>query len=1349
MPVATGGIITISGLYTIHTFLSDDDFTVLSPISCARLIIAGGGAGMSGGGGAGGVLPVTFSDFTVGIYPSVIGAGGVGGVNTNPSSHGGDGSNSTFNGDTAIGGGGGSGTNDPFGVGRNGGSGGGGGADGSANENGGTGTIGQGKNGGTNGGGANPLYPAGGGGGANAVGGNGTAPGNKGGDGGSGLASTVPGDAAFYGGGGGGGMYAGGLSAGGTGGGGAGSGSGNGTNGTANTGGGGGGAQNGGTSGNGGSGKIIVWYLTPVIPPTPNLDDQILREQVVNGRYKLEIAWGGNLTQTVSALGVRMASIYATGASDANYPSTKVIDGEEWHYDPTTDLYRNYWQKTGSSNSTYVTIYLGRQVTFNQLVIYFHPTLPGPAAFKVEGSNTSGTGPWTTIYSGAGTDPKVVMDLLSLSYTWLKFTPTSAGTDDTIRICELQVFNWIDESDNIVDKNPTKDGSEPAVTISVKGDNLQNALPTPSECSIELQNVDSRFSPTNSSSPIYGILQIDGQGSGIRSNVPVRVKVIASSIVGSFTKQVFFGFISNDDNPGGADGITLDDMAGTASIVAKSLFSRLTEPSNFNAMTNLNIPSGKTINVPVYEGANVEYIVKDIGVRSGIAWQDMSVQAINQGVPYMAFSQGVGQTMINQLLEALPFMRVYETYDPQWKLNFVNYGRTRTDISLVRQMTTSPGTVTVPKNMLCINSLNRMFIFDSNTAGTGNNRIWLWDMTRPTGGNSENDGVTQFGSNSALNTLRSVFAIGTTIYFVDSTGAVKHFDGSVSTLGSITSDGTFAGIDVGYNTFVTALNFGNFIYVVMSTGGGSNPCKLYVWDTTLAFATRVSVATLAHPMERARSNTGYGAVEPSGVAVDGTYFIYKYDERHINIWKHNGTPLATAYAGNNQDVSYFSATIIAGENYWNNAFAYSSTGLLGIAVAVHKVSGLFRHEIWTLDIASAYLAPSGNATYRGTIKDDTSDLIVEPGNGSGGFNDSFSILMNASYLYIQTVNYDAYVWDTNKDFSFLFQLGFNQPNGANFPPYQPSFQTVQQRPTSFGQTAAHVGPNINGIDSSSRIWYCKNGRTTPYGTFVGYNVQGAVVQDLTPDVSFSITDRFMINAVISRGNPIANRVKISSSAYALGTGTMALTSQSPDGIWVPSNKITYLSFPMTTLSWRGKGSNNARYFHCSSFNNPIPDDPTTTTTVTINGINYNISFFAFGDLGIMKIDTTGKVAIQIFGGVIWGQPVSQQLGGLVSLDVRDDASFRMYQREFLHEISNPAFNDYSFFQDILLNGKYAKPYIQAQDTPWYPIYTIGEIIQLTDSVTFLPATVFEVVEYMIQGYKTTMKAKKISSTVVI
>ena len=266
----TGGTITTSGGFRIHTFTSSGTFVnTIANNSVEYLVIAGGasggnsenfsGTGSSGGGAGGyrssvsgqssggGASAESALTLSAASYSVTIGAGG---ASSTGHGAGNNGNNSVFGSITSLaggrGGGGSSGAD-------NGGSGGGQGYSGGI----GTGTSGQGHNGGTF------SDPEGaGGGGAGAVGVNG---GGAGGAGGIGVSSNITGSAVMRGAGGGG--SGGSVTNGGNGGTGGG---GNGTStsgtsagsGSANTGSGGGGTgpADGGTSGAGGSGIVIVRY---------------------------------------------------------------------------------------------------------------------------------------------------------------------------------------------------------------------------------------------------------------------------------------------------------------------------------------------------------------------------------------------------------------------------------------------------------------------------------------------------------------------------------------------------------------------------------------------------------------------------------------------------------------------------------------------------------------------------------------------------------------------------------------------------------------------------------------------------------------------------------------------------------------------------------------------------------------------------------------------------------------------------------------------------------------------------------------------------------------------------------
>lgn len=192
--IPSGGTVTTAGSYRIHTFASSGNFVVPTGFSANAeyLIAAGGGAGgdyfsgsgynaAAGGGGAGGLITNVGSAIvlTSGSYSAVVGAAGVStATNNNSGGFASNGSNSSFNGLTAIGGGrGGAGNASVSGNGygaNSGGSGGGGVRDGFVSA--GSGTSGQGRSGGS--------YA-------------GTTDGNGGGGGGYSTAGTVAGDGGY------------------------------------------------------------------------------------------------------------------------------------------------------------------------------------------------------------------------------------------------------------------------------------------------------------------------------------------------------------------------------------------------------------------------------------------------------------------------------------------------------------------------------------------------------------------------------------------------------------------------------------------------------------------------------------------------------------------------------------------------------------------------------------------------------------------------------------------------------------------------------------------------------------------------------------------------------------------------------------------------------------------------------------------------------------------------------------------------------------------------------------------------------------------------------------------------
>jgi len=116
-PKATGGIITYDSTYYYHTFGASGTFTPQQSLTADYLLIGGGAGGSNGGGGAGGFRAFTSQSLTATGYTVTVGAGGNAGANggassfnSNSASGGGKGGGATG---TAGGSGGGAGNDSP------------------------------------------------------------------------------------------------------------------------------------------------------------------------------------------------------------------------------------------------------------------------------------------------------------------------------------------------------------------------------------------------------------------------------------------------------------------------------------------------------------------------------------------------------------------------------------------------------------------------------------------------------------------------------------------------------------------------------------------------------------------------------------------------------------------------------------------------------------------------------------------------------------------------------------------------------------------------------------------------------------------------------------------------------------------------------------------------------------------------------------------------------------------------------------------------------------------------------------------------------------------------------------
>lgn len=317
---ATGGTITRSGDYLIHTFTGNGTFTVptAGSISSQILLIGGGGGGRQGGGGGGGFRFVQSHVLGAGSFSISVGTGGIGGEVGALS-----GGNSSFGGVyTARGGGGGGGGGAS-----------GGGADYDADGSGGSALYGdEGFPGGGSAG--NSWSSAGGGGGAGGpggsggnLGGDGEYPDAPGGNGGIGRISEITGSAVYYGGGGGGSNMSGegAIPSGGLGGGGAGTNISVGGTGTSGLGGG------GGARASGGAGVVIVRYFSPLPDTTPPTAPTALASPA-HSSTSVSLAW----TAATDDFSVVAYDVYRTrgGVTNVLPPSTSGTTFTDTHVQP-------------------------------------------------------------------------------------------------------------------------------------------------------------------------------------------------------------------------------------------------------------------------------------------------------------------------------------------------------------------------------------------------------------------------------------------------------------------------------------------------------------------------------------------------------------------------------------------------------------------------------------------------------------------------------------------------------------------------------------------------------------------------------------------------------------------------------------------------------------------------------------------------------------------------------------------------------------------------------------------------------------------------------------------------------
>jgi hypothetical protein len=458
------------------------------------------------------------------------------------------------------------------------------------------------------------------------------------------------------------------------------------------------------------------------------ITDAVARRSALQASYRVEFAWGGNVVQSVDENGDRIASISSSrlyGPTPApsmpvaysadDYKAERAADGDQrstdYDYESDTAYFEGLGR--GMTDQIFLIVDLKTAKRFNQASVYFHPTKANPRAFNVYAGSDGANWPVLCgVYTHAslGSPRQVTMDFdqtyayryVMFAFSDLPVVEPGLGNASPCRVAQVELYEWVDESDRVVDKD-----GERQVVVSMSPVSAESGASAGTTAQIELENVDGRYSPWNASSPIYGSEMADGMGSGVRSGVPCRVTAVVTDGGTEYATRLFEGRVSNREKSHGGTGVELDVSAGVAS---------------FSCRTWLASCLDAQVSTPVYIGARFSAVLLDVLARCGLPPQLVEAQDVAQAVPYLTFSGETGGSVLEQAAKALPFLGVYETFDP-YRVRVASAGRTRGDydVSFMSDFGTA-------KHL-------RDVVFERNAQGNGAEDVaWLfvndWDHTQ-------------------------------------------------------------------------------------------------------------------------------------------------------------------------------------------------------------------------------------------------------------------------------------------------------------------------------------------------------------------------------------------------------------------------------------------------------------------------------------------------------------------------------------------------------------------------------------------------------------------------------------------
>ena len=226
-------------------------------------------------------------------------------------------------------------------------------------------------------------------------------------------------------------------------------------------------------------------------------------------------------------------------------------------------------------------------------------------------------------------DVQIIPSISTITTTKIRISiQDTQVANDTAKIVAMQVFNYTDESIYVKDNE---------VRVMLKKTANTNQI-APSYFQIKLSNTSRRYSPKNTTSPIYGYTQPDGRGF-LRAGSLVEIYGTLISGSDTYKQLVMSGIIGNDQNAASSTGI---ELATTDEEVL------LVGGDSMIALSNKTITDSNTL-----QNQPLEKIIQFICQQAGFAVQDMQLDTTGQVIPYRYIGNGTNVLEeINTILEA-------------------------------------------------------------------------------------------------------------------------------------------------------------------------------------------------------------------------------------------------------------------------------------------------------------------------------------------------------------------------------------------------------------------------------------------------------------------------------------------------------------------------------------------------------------------------------------------------------------------------------------------------------------------------------------------------------------------------